>query len=281
MEKIVRANRVAICVETFGERKAPAILLIGGMACSMDYWEVEFCRRLAAGPRFVIRYDFRDTGRSVSYPPGAPPYTSRDLRADAIGLLGALGLARAHVAGISMGGGLAQILALEHPDRVASLILMSTSPGGDDLPPMAERLRKSFERPRPEPDWSDRAAVIDHLVAANRPYAGSLPGDEAAERELLGRIFDRTVDMASSAKNHGIMMGDDDDEPLRPRLGRIRAPTLVLHGTEDPLLPYPHAVALAREIPGAVLVAMDKVGHEYPPRAVWDVVIPAILRHTS
>jgi len=286
-QRIVRANGVDLCVETFGDLADPAILLIGGGGSSMDYWEEELCERLAAGPRFVIRYDLRETGRSVSYEPGAPPYTVRDLAADAIGLLDAFGLTRAHLVGMSMGGGIGQLLALEYPDRVASLTLISTSPGGSggpgsanpDLPPMSEELRALFAEGSTDPDWSDREAVIDYLVEGERPFAGSLPYDEAARRELLGRIFDRTTNMASSSMSHLAMGGAGDS--LRPRLGEIRAPTLVLHGTEDPLFPYGHAVALAREIPGAQLLALDKVGHEFPPREVWDVVVPAILRHTA
>lgn len=110
----------------------------------MDWWEEEFCQRLAAGGRFVIRYDHRDTGRSVSYPAGAPGYTGADLAADVVGVLDALGRRSAHLAGISMGGALAQQVALAHPDRVDSLVLMSTSPavrsapGGPELPPMSE-----------------------------------------------------------------------------------------------------------------------------------------------
>jgi len=285
-QKMVRTNGVDLCAESFGEPGDPAILLIAGAASSMDYWENELCRRLAAG-RFVIRYDHRDTGQSVCYEPGAPPYTGRDLIADAIGLLDAFGQGSAHVVGMSMGGGCAQLLTLDHPDRVASLVLMSTSsgPGGPgssnpDLPPVSERLRASFAQPTPEPDWSDRAAVIDYLVAEERLYAGSWPYDEAARRALLGRIVDRTINMASAVRNH-FAMEDDDEGPLRPRLGQIRAPTLVLHGTEDPLLPFGHGEALAREIRGAELVPMERVGHEYPPRPVWDVVVPAILRHTA
>jgi pimeloyl-ACP methyl ester carboxylesterase len=157
--RIVLANGVELCVQTFGDPASPAILLIGGAASSMDWWEDQFCERLAAGRRFVIRYDLRDTGQSVSYEPGAPPYGGPDLVADAVGLLDALRVVRAHVVGISMGGGIAQHLALDHADRVASLTLISTSPGGPGLPPMSETLAAHFAEPPSEPDWSDREAV--------------------------------------------------------------------------------------------------------------------------
>ena len=276
-DRIVEANGVDLCVESFGDAGDPAILLIMGAAASMDWWEDDFCERLAAGSRFVVRYDNRDTGRSVSYEPGAPPYTGRDLAADAVGVLDVFGLASAHLVGMSMGAGIGQLLALDHPDRVASLTLISSSPGGPDLPPMSEGLRAAFAEPTPQPDWSDRAAVIDYMVDSERPFAGSWPIDEARLRDLAGRVFDRTVNIASSMTNHWII---DGGEPIRERLGQVTAPTLVIHGAEDPLFPYAHAEALAGEIPGAQLLALERTGHELP-RAVWDVVVPAILRHTS
>jgi pimeloyl-ACP methyl ester carboxylesterase len=281
MAEVLRANGVDLCVQTFGEQGDPAILLIGGAASSLDWWETEFCERLAAGPRCVIRYDFRDTGQSVSDPPGAPTYTGGDLVADAVGILEALAIERAHLVGVSMGGAIAQQLAIEHRDRVASLTLISTSPGGpgSDLPPPADHVKAAFADPPPDPDWTDRAAVIDSIIAGDRLFAGSLPYDEPAKRALVGQIVDRTRDIAASMTNHWIL--DSDGAPTRPRLGDISAPTLVLHGTEDPLFPFGHGEALAAAIPGARLIALERVGHEFPPRAVWDIVVPAILAHTA
>jgi pimeloyl-ACP methyl ester carboxylesterase len=279
-ERIVRANGVDLCLETFGDPTDPAILLIAGAGGSMLSWEEEFCVQLAAGPRFVTRYDNRDTGRSVSYEPGAPAYAGSDLVEDAVGLLDALGLISAHLVGISMGGGIAQLVALDHPDRVASLTLIATSagPGDADLPPISEELRARFASPTPEPVWSDREAVIDYVVEEARPYASkSRPFDEAAWRDLAGRDFDRTVNIASSLTNHFVIEGGPG---WRERLGEIRVPTLVLHGTEDPLFPYGHGVALANEITGARLLPLEQTGHELP-RAVWDVVVPAILRQSD
>jgi pimeloyl-ACP methyl ester carboxylesterase len=206
---MVLANGVELCVQTFGDLASPGILLIGGAASSMDRWVDDFCERLASGPRFVIRYDLRDTGQSVSYEPGAPQYSGPDLVTDAVGVLDALRVARAHVVGISMGGGIAQHLALDHAERVASLMLISTSPGGPDLPPMSDELRARFEEPTPEPDGSDRQAVVDYIVEDLRPYTGALPFDEEEMRALAGRIVDRTVNIASSMKNHWILEGGE------------------------------------------------------------------------
>jgi pimeloyl-ACP methyl ester carboxylesterase len=277
-ERMLEVNGVGLCVETFGDDRDPALLLIMGAAASMLLWEADLCERLAAGGRFVIRYDHRDTGRSVTYAPGAPQYTGHDLVADAAGVLDALAVSSAHLVGLSMGGGIAQRLALDEPDRVSSLTLISTSAGGPDLPEMSDELRAYFDSPPPPPDWSDRSAVIDYLVEDERAYAArSRPFDEAARRELAGRNFDRSIDLAATMTNHLLLAGDGG---WRERLGEIRVPTLVLHGTEDPLFPIGHGQALAAEIPGARLIALERTGHELP-RETWDVVAPAILELTS
>jgi len=281
---MVRANGVQLCVETFGGPDAPAVLLISGAGASMDWWEVEFCQRLASGGRFVIRYDHRDTGRSVSYPPGKPGYTGLDLIADAVGLIDALAGGRAHLVGLSMGGGIAQYLAIRHPDRVATLTLVATSPIGprdpdNELPPMAPHLAALFANPAPEPDWTDRAAVIDYLVEDQRAYAGPDCFDEHSVRALARQVLDRTINPESSAKNH--WLSDDADDGIQPHLRNVTAPTLVIHGTEDPLFPPGHAAALASQITGAELLLLDGVGHQTPPPSTWDLVVPAILRHTT
>jgi pimeloyl-ACP methyl ester carboxylesterase len=172
-ERMLQVNGVELCVQTFGDAADPAILLIMGAAASMDHWPEGFCRRLADGGRYVIRYDHRDTGRSTSYEPGKPTYTFSDLVSDAAGVLDALGIERAHMAGMSMGGAIAQTLAIAYPARLASLTLMSTSAiesTGRELPSMSDELRAGFDSPPPEPDWADRAAVVDYLVEGERPY---------------------------------------------------------------------------------------------------------------
>jgi pimeloyl-ACP methyl ester carboxylesterase len=280
-QRIIEVNGVDLCVDTIGDAADPAVLLIGGMAASMDWWEEEFCQRLAAGGRWVFRYDHRDTGRSVSYPAGAPGYTGADLAADVVGVLDALGRRSAHLAGISMGGALAQQVALAHPERVDSLVLFSTSPAvpcGAELPPMSEDLRAYFAAEVPRPDWAERAAVIDYVADYERRLEGAEYFDEAHVRALVARIVDRTTDMAASMTNHAQA---EDGELVRGRLDEIAAPTLVIHGTADPLFPYGHGEALARGIPQAELLPLAGVGHQVPPRAWWTPVIAAMLRHTS
>jgi pimeloyl-ACP methyl ester carboxylesterase len=272
----VQVNGVDLCVETFGRPSDPAILLIMGAGASMDWWQDDFCARLAAGPRYVVRYDHRDTGGSTSYPPGEPGYTGDDLVADAAAIIGGLGLRRAHVVGQSAGGALAQVLALDHPERVASLTLVATSPAGPDrdLPPMTDEASAAFAAIA-EPDWSDRAAVIEYLTEQWRAGASrSRPFDAEGTRALTARVVDRTTNMESSLKNAYAAEGSDR---WRERLGGLDVPTLVVHGTEDPVFPLGHGIALEREIPGAELLTLEGGGHELARRD-WDVVVPAILR---
>jgi pimeloyl-ACP methyl ester carboxylesterase len=275
----VTTNGAELCVDTVGDPADPCLLLIMGAAGSLDRWEDGFCARLAAAGRRVVRYDNRDTGASTTWPPGRPGYTSDDLVADAVAVLDALGVERAHVAGLSMGGALAQRLTVEHPARVRSLALLSTSPagsGGPELPPATAALRASFAAERPVPDWSDRAATIAWLLADERPYAGSRGLDEDSLRALLGRVYDRSPRLGSAA-NHFLLEGSD---MAYERLGEITAPTLVIHGTADPLFPPAHGAALARAIPGARLLLIDGLGHELPPWA-WDEVAPALIGHSA
>ena len=249
----------------------------------MGWWKDEFRERLAAGPRSVFHYDHRDTGRSVSYEPDAPPCTLGDLEADAMGLLDALSLERAHLVRMSMGGWISHLAAIDHPDRVASLVLVSTrstalGPSDPDLPAIPEEMQALFTEVAAEPDWSERAAAIDYIVEGERPFAGSRPFDKTAIGEIAARVFDRTTNLASSITNHAVI---DSGDRWRERLGEVSVPTLVIHGAEDPMYPYGNAIALAKEIPGAQLLALERVGHEVPHRALWDVVVPAILQHTA
>ncbi len=278
------ATGVELCVESFGDPADPAILLIHGAGHSLLAWDEEFVGRLTAGGRRVIRFDSRDAGRSTGYPAGEPAYGLGDLAADAAALLDVLGIAAAHVVGMSQGAAVAQLLALDHADRVASLTLASSTPGGPghhhaDLPGASQGLQKFFANEPAAPDWSDRAAVIDYLVEVERPFAAnSRPFDTDGMRAAAERVVDRTADIAAQLTNPFMI---DAGEPWRARLGHVSAPTLVLHGTEDPLFPIGHGHALAAEIPGARFIPMEQTGHEVFPRHQWDMVVPAILDHTA
>src|SRR5699024_1433756 len=217
-----------------------------------------------------------------SWPVGEPAYSGNDLVTDVVGVLDGLDLPRAHLVGVSMGGGIAQQLAVDNPDRVATLTLISTSPAWPvegALSSPTERIRQFFDHPVPEPDWADRAAVIEYLVDGERPFAGTVGFDEQRVRTLARRVVGRTANIAASLTNHWVVIGSEESGTAQ--LGDIAAPSLVLHGTEDPLFGYDHAEALAAGIASAALVPLPGVGHQVPPPEVWDLVIPEILRHTS
>ncbi len=259
-------------ISTFGQAGDPAVLLIAGSSSSMDWWEPEFCAQLADGGRYVIRYDHRDTGEAPSYPPGEPGYTGDDLVTDALAVLDKLDIAAAHVVGISMGGALAQILALDHPERVLSLTAISTSAvaGDDDLPGMTPETVAAFGELAEPADWTDDAAVVEYMVDSQRIMSAK-PFDEEETRHIARIAVARTRNNESSQRNHHATTGGSG--PWRHRLGEIKVPTLVLHGDEDPLFPLPPGEALAREIPGARLAVLPHTGHEFPRRN-W----PQVLR---
>lgn len=180
-ERTVEVNGVELCTQAFGDTSDPTVLLVGN---SMLAWDAEMCRRLAEGGRYVVRYDQRDTGRSTTVDPDDPAYTLRDLVADAVGLLDALGVERAHVMGVGPGGWIAQLLALDHPSRVRTLVIIGSrpvapGPTDDDLPDHDQALLENIFS-APEPDWGDREAALEALVVAEREFAGSGPFDEAA-----------------------------------------------------------------------------------------------------
>jgi pimeloyl-ACP methyl ester carboxylesterase len=277
-EWMIEANGVALCTEPFGDPADPPILLVMGLGASMLWWDEGFCRMLAGGGRFVIRYDHRDTGRSVTYEPGHPPYTGADLVADAVGVLDAFGLSAAHIVGVSAGGAFAQLLALDHADRVLSLVLISTSPatpGDRELPPPTDELGQFMATARV--DWSNPDSVVDYLVG----YARALNGDqrtfdEAASRALVRRDVERARNVAA-LQNHDAIA--DDGRPRQPQ-SSIEAPTLVIHGTADPMFPIRHGEVLAEEIPGARLLALEGAGHGVD-EADWETIVAAILEHTG
>ena len=275
---MIETDGVELCTEAFGDRDDPPILLVMGIGGSMLWWEEGFCRMLAEDRRFVIRYDHRDTGRSVTYELGRPGYTGTDLVADAAGVLDAYGIAAAHVVGVSAGGAFAQLLALDFADRVLSLVLISTTralPGGRELPPPTQEFSQFVTSA--EVDWSDAESVIDYLVDYSRLLAGGRrPFDEAATRELVRRDVERARNFAA-VQNHDVI---PDDGRSREPLSSISAPTLVIHGSADPMFPFEHGESLAEEIPDARLVMLEGAGHGVY-RADWETIVGAVVEHSA
>jgi pimeloyl-ACP methyl ester carboxylesterase len=275
---MIEANGVELCTEPFGDPADPPILLIMGIGASMLWWEEEFCRLLADGGRFVIRYDHRDTGRSVTYRPGHPEYAGADLVADAAGVLDAYGIPAAHLVGVSAGGAFAQLLALDFSDRVLSLVLISTTAvtaGDRALPRPTEEFGRFLATA--EVDWSDAESLIEYQVGYARMLAGTRrPFDDTAIRELVRRDVERAHNFAA-VRNHDLL---SQDEAPREPLSRVVAPTLIIHGTADPMFPPAHGAALAAEIPNAELMSLDGAGHGLD-RADWAEVAAAIVEHTA
>jgi pimeloyl-ACP methyl ester carboxylesterase len=282
---MVPVGDVELCVEGFGDPARPTLLLVSGAASSMDWWDLELCGRLADSGRHVIRYDHRDTGRSSTGKPGAPAYDGWQLGRDCAELIDALGLAPVHLIGTSMGGGIGQLIAIRHPGLLASLTVLSTSAAGgvdgDALPGPSPEVRASFASPPPDPDWVDVDSYVDWVVAGQSTYAGRIGLDEPRVRGIAATVHARSTDPAA-AGNHWLVVGGEgevEDEPLD--VHQISTPTLVIHGSDDPLFPLPHAHALAAAIPDATLLVIPGMGHEVPPPATWDIVIPALLGHTA
>jgi pimeloyl-ACP methyl ester carboxylesterase len=278
---VERPDGTTLAVETLGRDDDPVLLLIGGAGWSRDWWDDELCDRFVAAGLWVVRYDHRDTGESTHWPPGAPGYTGADLTADALAVLDALGVRRAHLAGLSMGGGIAQSLALTVPERVASLTLIATTPVDPRvgaLPGVTPELAALFADGVPEPDHGDPAAAVEALVEGERPFAGPDAFDEARVRAIARRVVARSRDLAASANHDTVLGGHTGPDDLRVLAG---LPTLVVHGGCDPLLPVEHGRALADAIPGARLLEIHGMGHQLPPAASWDPVVGAVAAQAA
>ena len=287
-EQTARVGDIEIAYETFGEPSDPAVLLVMGLATQMIAWHEDFCRELADRGFNVIRFDNRDVGRSTAMRDLPAPsirqlalrskkaagYTLSDMAGDAVGLLDHLGIARAHVVGASMGGMIAQTIAIEHPDRVLSLcsIMSNTGARWSGQPKLAT-YRVLLGTPPKERD-----KYIDHVVKVYS-VIGS-PGfdrDEDDLRDMAGRSYDRGRNPAGSGRQlAAIISSGDRTEGLRG----VRVPTVVIHGTKDPLVRPSGGRATARAVPGARLVKIEGMGHDLP-RQAWPRIIDAIAENAA
>jgi pimeloyl-ACP methyl ester carboxylesterase len=269
----VEANGVTLGVAYFGDAAAPLVLCAGGT--TMLSWPDALCESLARGGRRVVRYDLRDSGASITVDPEAPAYTLRDLAADAAALARELDDRPAHLAGIGVGGMVAQVAALDHPEAFSALTLVGTRPVApgpvdDDLPDHdAATMDRLFSRSMP--DWSDRDAVTEYAAGG----AEILGDDPAAARAVAGRIWDRTpgtLPAVQMANQLGIVFARLDCKPRwRERLAELAMPALVVHGRRDPFFPVGNGEALAREIPGARLLVLERASTAIPDAAAGEV----------
>jgi pimeloyl-ACP methyl ester carboxylesterase len=279
----VQTNGLQLCYETFGDPADPALLLVMGLGAQLIDWPQEFCEQLAGAGFFVIRFDNRDAGRSTSRPEwGVPdvraivagdrttvPYLLADLAADTAGLLDALGVPRAHVVGVSMGGMIAQQVAIDHPDRVASLCSIMSTTGERSVGRATPEAAAVLARP-PAPD---RATAVAGSVASAR-IVGS-PGYPVAEEELVRRAeakYDRSYNPIGTLRQYAAIIASPERTDA---LGKVTAPTVVIHGAADPLIALSGGEATAAAVPGAELVVIDGMGHDLP-QPLWPRIIAAI-----
>lgn len=286
----LNANGVELAYDTFGDDAGEAMLLIAGLGTQMIRWANPFCEALAARGYRVIRFDNRDAGCSTHFSHlTAPdldalvaaamagkqpdvPYTLHDMAADAVGLLDALGVGAAHVVGRSMGGMIAQILACEHRERVLSLASIMSSTGNRNLPQTPPDVMAMMMRPAPDPA-TDQDGFLAHGLAFARRIAGKgFAFDEHAHRALILEEWRRGHDPAGTARQIAAIAATGD---LRPRLAAITAPTLVVHGADDPLILPACGRDTAESIPSANLLLIEGMGHDLPV-ALHDRVVEAI-----
>jgi pimeloyl-ACP methyl ester carboxylesterase len=278
---------VELCYETFGDPSDPAILLVMGLATQMIGWHEDFCEALAGRGFHVIRFDNRDIGRSQRMDGPVPTvrqlllrdkraagYTLEDMAADAFGLMDHLGIERAHVAGVSMGGMIAQTMAVRRPDRVLSLVSWMSNTGAFRSGQPSPRLYPVLLRNPPR----DRDGYVEHAVwVFSRIGSPGFERDDEDLRRLARLSYDRGINPAGNLRQLAAIIASGD----RTRLLRtITAPTLVIHGTEDRLVPPSGGRATARAIPGARLLRIEGMGHDLP-RAAWPRVLDAIEENAA
>jgi pimeloyl-ACP methyl ester carboxylesterase len=289
---LVPANGINIAHEAFGDPKGPMLVLIMGLGSQMVLWDEAFCRRLAAAGYRVIRFDNRDIGRSTRFDDAAVPdfqrlqqdlasgrrpqlpYTLADMADDTAALIDALGAARAHVVGESMGGMIGQIMALRHPQRVSTLTSLMSSTGSPDLPPPDAEVLAVLEKPWP----IDRRGYVAAFVAAMRLMNGPhRPLEEALAVKWAEQSFEGGLNPAGVARQYAALLAAGDRTAA---LQRVTVPTLVIHGDADPIFPLACGRATAAAIPGARLRVIAGMGHALPPDA-WPEIADAICHHAA
>ncbi|MFI9779431.1 alpha/beta fold hydrolase [Streptomyces sp. NPDC051956] len=284
---------MSLAYETFGDPSDPPVLLVMGFGAQMIAWHEDFCRALADRGRHVIRYDNRDCGLSTKFDEhpvdmvrfiaavssgdiasaiAMVPYALTDMAGDGLNLLTALGIERAHVIGTSMGGMIAQKMAIAEPARVLTLTSMMSSTGEPEYGQSAPEAEAALLSPKPADREGYVAAADRELVWASRRY-----GNAALLRELAARSYDRAYYPAGVGRQLGAMILDGSRaEALRT----LRVPTLVIHGLDDTLITPSGGERTAELVPGAKLLLIPDMGHDRP-RELWPEIIDAVQTHTE
>jgi len=288
--RIARANGINICYEIFGEASAEPMLLIMGLGGQMVLWDDAFCEQIAVRGFRVIRFDNRDVGQSSKLTGGkrltwlellklrflkipvTAPYTLRDMAEDTIALMDVLGIRSAHMVGASMGGMIAQEIAITFPERARSLISIMSTTGNPKLPQPAREAISILMAPPPR-------SRDEYIARFERNWrvlrAGRFPEDEALDRSRAERIFDRGLNPAGVGRQIRAVLASGS---RKERLHKVKAPTLVIHGTADPLVDPKAGQDTAVSIPGAKLMMVQGMGHAIP-MAMWPEIIDAIDKH--
>lgn len=283
---LVAANEIHLEYDEFGEQDAPAILLIMGLGAQMIWWDEGFCRQLAGRGYRVIRFDNRDIGLSTKLDDALPEpgvqvlkalagkgidaaYTLREMAADAVALLDALGVRRAHFVGASMGGMIAQRAAIHFPERVITLTSIMSTTGNPSLPPATPEAGALLTARYPD----DPDAVLEHRMNVRRILrGGGFPSNEERLRGLIVEEASRSTHRTGQPRQYLAVLADGDRSEL---LRQLEVPTLVIHGEADPLIRVEAGIDTAENIPGARLVTIAGMGHEMPEGA-WPILLDAI-----
>lgn len=288
-EAFVQANGVQLCYQTFGERGRPPLVLIMGMGAQMTGWDDELCGLLANCGFWVVRFDNRDAGRSTQFhragvpdvmlaltrawmrKPVRAPYLLSDMGRDVTGLMDALEIPSAHLVGASMGGAIAQTIAIEQPARVRSLTSIMSTTGDADLPAPKYWALTAIFKPAPR----GREAYVAHYVDTWKVLrAGEFPEEEARDRARAVRNHERGLHPEGGARQLVAILASGS---RREALRRVTVPTLVIHGDMDPLVPLAAGVDTAKSIPGAEMIVLQGTGHAMPVR-MWPHIIEGIAK---
>ena len=288
----IDANGIQIEYETFGEPDSPALLLIIGLGGQLTGWDEKLCQQLAQQGHHVIRFDNRDAGLSSKIEEAGvpdilqtiqaqmkdetinPPYTVEDMAADAVGLLDALGIEKAHICGMSMGGMIAQTIALNYPKRVLSLISIYSRTGDPEEPQSKPEAMEFLLTPPPE----EREAYIEFRMKLFNTISGpGFPYDEEWLRKFVVKSYDRSCCPQGAARQLVAILAQKN---RKPALTSLSTPTLVIHGADDPLVRVECGKNTAAAIPGAKLMIIEGMGHDLPHGGAWPQIIDAIVDHT-
>lgn len=287
-----QVNGIQIAYDTFGNPSAPALLLIMGLGGQLINWHEEFCAHLATQGYWVIRFDNRDVGLSIKFDEaGVPditkltqtlelgeavltPYTLHDMANDTVGLLDVLQINSTHILGTSMGGRIAQIIAIHHPDRIRTLTPIMSSMGEPGFPPPKPEVLSILLTPSP----TDQEGYIEHSVRTARVLSGpGFPIDEPLIRKRAGQAFDRSVNPGGITRQLAALMAAGS---VKNKLRSLKVPTLVIHGSDDPVIPVECAIDIANTIPGAQLLIIEGMGHSLADSPqIWPQLLDAVSCH--